>query len=139
MMTEVYADSGYWVALLNPRDQWYEKARLVADQIKGRRIVTSEMVFVEFLNSMSRYGADKRRQSVEAMQRLYDNPNIEVVPQTTAQLKSAAELYVRRLDQRWSITDCASFIIMEQRGLTDALAYDRDFVQAGFRALLREA
>ena len=46
--------------------------------------------------------------------------------------------YVSRLDQRWSVTDCASFLIMEELGITDALAYDRDFAQAGFRPLLRE-
>ena len=48
-------------------------------------------------------------------------------------------LYADRLDQRWSVTDCSSFLIMEERGITDALAYDRDFEQAGFRALLRES
>lgn len=36
------------------------------------------------------------------------------------------------------ITDCASFLIMEERGITEALAYDIDFARAGFRALLRE-
>ena len=36
------------------------------------------------------------------------------------------------------LTDCISFVVMEERGITDALAYDQHFVQAGFRALLRE-
>ena len=52
-------------------------------------------------------------------------------------LAAAVERYSQRIDQRWSVTDCASFLIMEERGITDALAHDRDFVQAGFRALLR--
>ena len=38
----------------------------------------------------------------------------------------------------WNVTDCASFLIMEERGITKALTHDRDFVQAGFLALLRE-
>ena len=46
-------------------------------------------------------------------------------------------MYGSRLDQTWSLTDCASFLVMEQRGITDALAHDRDFEQAGFVALLR--
>ena len=41
------------------------------------------------------------------------------------------------MDQHWSLTDCASFIVMEERGISEALAYDRDFEQAGFTALLR--
>ena len=40
-------------------------------------------------------------------------------------------------DQRWSLTDCSSFLLMEQRGISEALAYDRDFEQAGFIPLLR--
>ena len=45
--------------------------------------------------------------------------------------------YSSRLDQSWSLVDCSSFVLMEERGIRDALAYDVDFVQAGFNALLR--
>jgi predicted nucleic acid-binding protein len=38
--------------------------------------------------------------------------------------------------QRWGLTDCASFLIMEEKGITEALSADRDFQQAGFNALL---
>ena len=79
-----------------------------------------------------------RALAVDAERSLRNNPNVEIVAQTGRQFRVAADRYASRLDQRWSITDCASFIVMEQRGLTDALAHDRDFVQAGFRALLRE-
>ena len=48
------------------------------------------------------------------------------------------ERYASRSDQRWSLTDCASFLVMEERNISEALAYDRDFEQAGFSALLRE-
>ena len=47
------------------------------------------------------------------------------------------DLYGSRLDQTWSLVDCSSFVLMEERGIQDALAYDVDFVQAGFNALLR--
>ena len=57
---------------------------------------------------------------------------------TDAQFRTAVDRYVSRPDQSWSLTDCASFLVMEERNITDALAYDRDFEQAGFRALLRE-
>jgi len=41
-------------------------------------------------------------------------------------------------DKEWGMTDCISFIVMEDHGLTDALTADEHFQQAGFRALLRE-
>jgi len=47
-----------------------------------------------------------------------------------------ADLYLHRPDKEWSLTDCVSFIVMEERGLTEALAADHHFEQAGFTALL---
>ncbi len=68
---------------------------------------------------------------------LQDNADVEIVPQTDEQFKAALERYAARNDQRWSPTDCASFLVMEERNISEALAYDRDFEQAGFVALLR--
>ena len=48
------------------------------------------------------------------------------------------DLYARRPDKSWSLTDCISFVVMTDRGLTEALTGDHHFEQAGFRALLRE-
>jgi predicted nucleic acid-binding protein len=45
-------------------------------------------------------------------------------------------LYRARPDKEWSLTDCISFVVMEEQGLTDALTGDRHFEQAGFQALL---
>jgi len=46
------------------------------------------------------------------------------------------ELYTSRSDKEWSLTDCISFVVMKERGLTDALTPDRHFEQAGFKILL---
>lgn len=135
---EVFADTGYWIAMHNTEDEWHRKAREAAASLANKRIVTSEMVLVEFLNFFSRSGAANRRLAAITVRQLWDDPGIKVIPQDSAQLKAAVQRYADRLDQRWSVTDCASFLIMEDRGIAEALAYDIDFVQAGFRALLRE-
>lgn len=137
-MTEVYGDSGYWIAMLNPRDQWHQKAMQITERIGNRPIVTSELVIAEFLNGMARHGPRSRREGADTAQKLYVNPDITVVLLQDFPLANAIERYASRLDQRWSVVDCHSFLIMEERGITDALAYDRDFERAGFRALLRE-
>ena len=72
------------------------------------------------------------------VQNLEERPDVEIIPQSDAQFRAAVERYAARPDQTWSLTDCASFLAMEDRSITDALAYDRDFEQAGFTALLRE-
>ncbi len=137
-MPELFADSGYWIAILNPGDQWHQKAMRIMRSIGSRRIVTSELVIAEFLNGMARFGRESRRRSADTASRFYANENLIVIRLQDIPLATAIQRYAARLDQRWSLVDCHSFLIMEQRGITDALAYDRDFEQAGFRALLRD-
>jgi predicted nucleic acid-binding protein len=45
-------------------------------------------------------------------------------------------LYGARPDKEWGLTDCISFVVMEERGLTLALTTDRHFEQAGFQSAL---
>lgn len=134
----VFADTGYWVALLNPRDGLYQKALLAGERFRSCRIITSELVLVEFLAAASGGGYGSRRLAVNTVKKLESNPDVDIVPMSTEQFGKALELYGTRLDHRWSLTDCASFVIMEQGEISQALAYDIDFVQAGFRALMRE-
>jgi uncharacterized protein len=137
-MKKVFADTGYWIALLNPNDELHLKARGVTASLSSNiRIVTSEMVFTELLNAFSKQGTFLKRTAVSLINQSVSNPNIEIVPQTSELFISALELYNQRLDQGWSHTDCASFKIMEIQNIIEALAYDKHFEQAGFIALLR--
>ena len=136
-MNVVFADAGYLIAGLDGRDPLHERARQVAAGLGSFGIVTTQMVVTEVLNYVSRGGEPLRRLGVQMVRELENNPNIEIVAQTDMQFRAAVERYASRGDQRWSLTDCASFLVMEERGITGALAYDRDFEQAGFVALLR--
>ena len=136
-MPEVFADTGYWIALLNERDSLHSQARALSARFAGATIVTTEMALTELLNHMSRGGSQVRRLTAEAVLQWRADPNVEVVPQTSVQFEAALGRYLARLDQNWSVVDCASFIIMEIRQIKEALAFDRHFEQAGFTALLR--
>ncbi|MDY6803743.1 MAG: PIN domain-containing protein [Cyanobacteriota bacterium] len=136
-MKTVFADTGYWIAMINPKDELHQKARTITRYLMPLRIVTSEMVFTELLNAFSGEGMRFRRASVMLIEQSRSNPNIEIIPQTTELFGKALELYDGRLDKNWSHTDCASFEIMQQQNIVEALAYDKHFEQAGFVALLR--
>ena len=79
-----------------------------------------------------------RKVAVSVVKDILDDSHVEVIPQSDEQFQSAFELYEARLDKQWSLTDCASFQIMEDHDIKEALAHDRDFEQAGFIPLLRE-
>jgi len=66
------------------------------------------------------------------------HPRVRSLSQTSALFREAFLLYSNRGDKAWSQTDCASFCIMRDHGITQALTHDRHFEQAGFVALLRE-
>ncbi len=136
-MRVVFADAGYWVALINRRDQLGERAEEVTTSLGSFQIVTTEMVLIEVLNHFSARGVRARTAAFEGIADLKLNPNIDVIPLTSAQFEKAVDRYGSRLDQSWSLVDCASFVLMEERGIGDALAHDVDFVPAGFNALLR--
>ena len=136
-MIEVFADAGYWIAMTDAKDSLCLTARRVTAELGEFHIVTSEMVLVEFLNHFADGGEQARSVSVDTIRRVRENENVFIVEQTGALFAQAVELYASRIDQRWSLIDCSSFVLMEERGIQDALAHDIDFVQAGFNALLR--
>ena len=95
------------------------------------------MVLIEVLNHFSRLGPRLRGAAVDAIGEMVNDPKVEVVELSSAFFNSALVRYASRPDQRWSLVDCSSFVLMEEQGIRDALAHDIDFVQAGFNALLR--
>lgn len=137
-MKRVFADTGYWVALLNPRDELHQKALELSQKIGLLYIFTSEMVLAEVLNDFSKRGEFFRGVAIELIESLYNHPNVTVVQQSSSQFKEGLLLYKQRPDKEWSITDGVSFKIMEEYGITEALAYDKHFEQAGFIPLLRD-
>ena len=137
-MKAVFADAGYWIALFNPRDRLHEIATAVSQAIQNRPIVTSQLVLMEFLNYYASLGQIFRQQAVEVVRNLQQYPNVEIVPLSDEQFEAALTMYAQRQDKTWGLIDCASFLIMQQRRIAEALAYDEHFRQAGFIPLLRE-
>lgn len=64
------------------------------------------------------------------------SPRTRIIPLDSRLLQRGLDLLARRADKNWSLTDCISFVVMEEEGIQEALTIDRDFEQAGFKALL---
>jgi uncharacterized protein len=111
-MRIVFADTGYWVALLNSHDDLHSKAVNLSKAVQPAHIITSEMVLTEVLNDFSARGDYFQKIATELIHRLIEDPNTTVLPQTTIQFQTALKLYEDRLDKVWSQTDCLSFKLM---------------------------
>lgn len=132
-MNAAFADTFYFLALLNRRDAKHERA-IAASQVRGRSLLTTEFVLLELADALSQ---PPLREEFDAILGLVQNtPTFRVVPATTDLLHRGIRLYNARADKAWQLTDCISFVVMEQEGLRDALTGDRHFEQAGFNVLL---
>lgn len=101
------------------------------------RLVTTEPILFEVGDALS---SARLRSVADALIRdIRNDPDITVVRPDDRLLERALDLYAARPDKTRGLTDCFSFVVMGEREITTALAYDQHFVQSGFRALLREA
>ncbi len=107
-MKQIFADTFYWVALINPQDNWHQQAREVTSSLKNVKLVTTDEVLVELLNFMSVRGANRKRRTVEFIDNLLQNPRLQVIPQNLESFLQGFELYRRRPDKEYSLTDCIS-------------------------------
>jgi predicted nucleic acid-binding protein len=136
-MTQIFADTCYWIALLNPRDELHNRVQEISATLSGVMILTSDAVLTELLNSFAEQGPHFRFVASTAVTVLKTDAKVIVVPQSRESFHQAFDLYCDRTDKDWSLTDCSSFLIMRQYGIDAALTYDKHFEQSGFKALLR--
>jgi len=136
-MKSVFADADYWIALLHSKEELHDAATRVWASLGPVRLLTSEMVLAEVLNALGSRGESIRAKAAESIEQLRQAPNVTIVPQTSTQFAEALAFFRGHRDKEWSLTDCASFIIMQESALTDALTRDHHFEQAGFTVLLR--
>ena len=132
-MTAVFADTAFFLALINSRDQ-YHLAALRLQATLTAPLVTTAWVVVEFANAIA--GNRVRKDFAIFLARLRAEADAVIIAPDARLFDQGCELYAARIDQTWSLTDCISFVVMKERSLSDALTADRHFEQAGFRALL---
>ena len=76
------------------------------------------------------------RDSCPFLDVLLDDPTVTIIPASHDLFREGLFLYSRRRDKDWPLTDCISFVVMEDEEIHDALTGDHHFEQAGFRILL---
>jgi len=103
----------------------------------GRKAITTNYVIAELVALMTSPLRLPREQSIAFVGDLKTSPYVEVIHINPTLDDQAWQLLKSRQDKDWSLVDCASFVVMQQRGITEALTTDHHFEQAGFVRLLR--
>jgi predicted nucleic acid-binding protein len=128
----LFVDTSFFYALVNSRDEWHAAAtewqqRVVAEK---RRLLTTEFVLIEVGDGLA--AIHFRARAVTLIAALRNNPWVEFEPVSSALVDESLRLFATRSDKEWGITDCTSFVVMNQRGVVEALTIDDHFRQAGF-------
>lgn len=136
-MPEFFLDTGFAIALASRRDQHHQRALDLAHQIRAdaTQLVTTQAIVLEIGNSLSKQ--NYRPAAVQLITSLRMDPSVEILTIDDEFFDKSFTLFGNRDDKEWSLTDCMSFVVMETRGITDALTPDEHFNQAGFNALMR--
>ena len=108
-MNSIFADTGYWIALLHPKDELHSKAQTVSSQLGQVRLVTSEMILSEVLNYFADKGTVLRQAAAALAEQIQNDPNSLVVPQTSMQFKNALRFYQQRQDKSWALPIALQF------------------------------
>jgi predicted nucleic acid-binding protein len=136
MASSVFLDTHGWLTLLNANETRHQKnLELWLDLMRqGRAVVLTDWVIAETGNGLARSRAKNR--FVEVVQQMLVAPSVEIVAVDRDLLQRALNGYAKFADKSWGLVDCASFVVMEDRGMVEAFTSDIDFQQAGFRCLL---
>jgi predicted nucleic acid-binding protein len=137
-MRVVFADTCYWIALLNPRDQTHDIAIGVSMALKDFRTITTEEVLTELLNYFGARGPYFRTAASRLVERMRADPSIQILPQSHEGFLAGIGLYQARPDKGYSLTDCISMETMRREGLSEVLTNDEHFAQEGLTCLLAQ-
>ena len=132
-MNAVFADTFYYIALLDANDSAHEAAVAATRNLKSTTVTTA-WILLELANTLS--ASRHRGIFARFLDRLRVNPDVVIYEAEREVFDLGVDLYRNREDKEWSLTDCISFVVMTREGITAALTGDHHFEQVGFSILL---
>lgn len=133
MPEQILVDTAYVLALVNERDQYHDRAQELADLFEGHDLLITDAVLLEIGNALAR---GFKEQAIEIITYFFESEEVEIFRHSSQIFDKAFALYKKYADKEWSLVDCISFIVMRERGIKQALTFDRHFEQAGFDAIM---
>lgn len=135
--SRIFVDTVAWLALANKSDLLHRRTMDLNQELlsKGTHYITTDYVLTEVANSLAR--PPHRKSIIRFLEAILSSKSVAILIITRERFLHAWQLYRSRPDKEWGLTDCTSFIIMEEQRLREAFTSDRHFQQAGYRCLLQ--
>lgn len=135
-MDHAFVDTSFLVARFSRKDRNHRSASAFSASqrepgVDRLRLVLSDYVFDETITTL-RFRSGRHEVAAAAGRALLDSKAFDRVSVEPPVFEAAWSLFLDRGDKTWSLTDCTSFVLMENLGIRKALAFDRNFREAGF-------
>jgi predicted nucleic acid-binding protein len=137
-MPAIFADTFYWIALLNVKDTWHSQVIEVSQEIVNSRLVITDGVVDEIFSYYSKRGDLLRLKVSLLYQSTLTDSNVQIIGYTPELRQKGIELYEQRLDKGYSLVDCISMIVMKEMKISEVLTNDKHFAQEGFNIRFSE-
>ena len=134
-MKIIFADSFYWIALLSPKDTWHSRVIEWSQSYPDVSLVITDGIIDEIFAHFSKQGDILRGKVIELYQNILDEPNIQLIAYNQELRQAGIELYQKRPDKGYSLTDCISMVVMKKLNISEVLTNDKHFSQEGFTIL----
>lgn len=136
-MRRLFADTFYWLAISNPADQWHQVVRAEAERLGEIHLVTTDEVLSEYLTGMAGLGSWWRKEAVDIVREVLTDRSVTVLSQSRSTFLAGLNLYEKRPDKGYSLTDCISMNSCRNEDITDILTLDHHFEQEGFALAIK--
>ena len=139
MPETVFWDTAAFVALGNRDDELHAVAIAVSQELAraNARILTTDAVLTEVANTFSKTALRPiAHQVIEAFQASVRPRVAQLIHVDAGLWQRGWQFFQDRPDKDWSLTDCISFLVMQDRKLRRAFTSDHHFEQAGFEKLM---
>ncbi|MCK5719231.1 MAG: type II toxin-antitoxin system VapC family toxin [Thiomargarita sp.] len=138
-MNEIFADTSGWAEFFVKTEPFHVKAKYLMQECYTTKtqVITTNYVLLELVALLTSPLRIPRNQQIRVIKTIKTAPWVNIIHIDFSIHEEAWNLLTKRQDKTWSLVDCSSFIIMQQRNILEALTTDHHFEQAGFIRLLK--
>ncbi len=138
-MSDLFVDTSGWANLIDISQPFHPLSAKIYQNARSQKhkIFTASYIVTELVALLSSPLRIPRPKAIAFIQSLKTSPYIEIIHISEEIDTKGWELLINRQDKEWSLVDCSSFIVMQERRITKSLTSDHHFEQAGFIRLLK--
>ncbi|TET38144.1 MAG: type II toxin-antitoxin system VapC family toxin [Planctomycetota bacterium] len=135
-MRNVFVDSSYWIAYINPNDVYHDAALQIEPSLKNAVLITTSEVLTEVMNYFTKRGPVLKMAALKLAREIINDEQVQIIWQTQMSFLNGTIYYQRFLGTEYSFVDCSCMAFMWTNSFNEILTTDDHFSEQGFNKLL---